>query len=461
MKDLTRGPIPRHLVEMSIPIGIGLLLQTLYYLVDLYFVAKLGDASIAGVSAAGNIWFIVLALTQVLGVSTVALMSHAVGRKDREGANHVFNQSITLAAVCAAVTLIGGFGLSGWYMDTFGADAATRDAGVSFLYAFIPGLALQYPMVVMGSALRGTGIVKPGMVVQALTVLLNAALAPVMIGGWGTGIPLGAAGAGWASTISVAAGNIVLLLYFAKLEHYVAFDRAQLAPRIETWKRMLVIGIPAGGEFLLMAVYVALIYWIIRPFGAPGQAGFGLGQRLMQSIFLPAMAVGFAAAPIAGQNYGAKLADRVHATFNASVVGCVAIMVVLILFIQLAGRAMIAGFTHDPLVIDYAFGFLSMISWNFVAVGLVFCCSSMFQALGNTWPSLISVGTRLATFAIPAFWISRQPGFQIEQIWLLSVITVWLQATVSFLLVRWQLRTRLDFSPAVRAEPATAGRAAP
>ena len=443
MKDLTRGSIPRHLVEMSVPIAVGLLVQTLYYLVDLYFVARLGDAAIAGVSAAGNLWFIVLALTQVLGVSTVALMSHAVGRKDRDEANHVFNQAITLAAVLCAITLIGGYGFAGVYMDTIGADAATSEAGMSFLYAFIPGLALQFPMVAMGSALRATGIVKPGMIVQVVTVLINAALAPVLIGGWGTGVSLGPAGAGWASTIAVVLGNVMIAVYFVKLEKYVAFDRAQLAPRLETWKRMLVIGIPAGGEYALMAVYVGLIYWIIRPFGAPAQAGFGLGSRLMQAIFLPAMAVGFAAAPIAGQNFGAKLAERVRGTFTASLVGCAGIMLVLTLLIQLIGRAMIAAFTHDAMVIDYAFGFLSMISWNFMAVGIVFCCSSMFQALGNTWPSLISVATRLGTFAIPALWISKQPGFQIEQIWLLSVATVWLQATVSFLLVRQQLRKRL------------------
>ena len=91
-------------------------------------------------------------------------------------------------------------------------------------------------------------------------------------------------------------------------------------------RHMLVIGIPAGGEFVLLAVYVALIYWIIRPFGAAAQAGFGLGSRLMQSIFLPAMAVAFAAAPIAGQNYGARLAGRVRATFKSAAVGCVGIM---------------------------------------------------------------------------------------------------------------------------------------
>jgi len=199
MKDLTQGPIPRHVLTMAVPIAAGMLLQTLYFIVDLYFVARLGDAAIAGVSAAGNVMFIVFALTQMLGVGTVALVSHAVGRKDREEANHVFNQSVSLAAVCALLTLAAGYGLAGPYMDFFGADAATSVAGVRFLDAFIPGLALQFALVVMGSGLRGTGIVKPTMVVQALTVVLNAALAPVLIAGWGTGVPLGVAGAGFAS----------------------------------------------------------------------------------------------------------------------------------------------------------------------------------------------------------------------------------------------------------------------
>jgi Na+-driven multidrug efflux pump len=161
MKDLTRGPIPRHLLALSAPIAAGMLLQTLYYFVDLYFVAKLGEAALAGVSAAGNVMFIVFALTQMLGVGTVALVSHAVGRKDREEANHVFNQSVTLAAACALVTLAGGYALAPAYMRLLGADGPTVEAGVRFLDAFIPGLALQFALVVMGSGLRGTGIVSP------------------------------------------------------------------------------------------------------------------------------------------------------------------------------------------------------------------------------------------------------------------------------------------------------------
>ncbi|MEP6634358.1 MAG: MATE family efflux transporter, partial [Luteimonas sp.] len=101
MQDMTQGSIPQHIVRMATPIAIGMLFQTAYYLIDLYFVAHLGDAAIAGVGAAGNAQFLVMALTQVLGVGTMALIAHAVGRKDLADANLVFNQSLLMAALCA------------------------------------------------------------------------------------------------------------------------------------------------------------------------------------------------------------------------------------------------------------------------------------------------------------------------------------------------------------------------
>jgi Na+-driven multidrug efflux pump len=104
MKDLTEGSIASHLVRMAVPIGIGMVFQTLYLMVDLYFVSRLGDAAIAGVSAAGNLQFLVMALTQVLGVGSGALIAHAAGRKDRDEANLIFNQSLGLAALCALIT---------------------------------------------------------------------------------------------------------------------------------------------------------------------------------------------------------------------------------------------------------------------------------------------------------------------------------------------------------------------
>src|ERR1700728_2286839 len=125
VKDLTAHSIGKHILQMALPIAAGMLFQTLYFLIDLYFVARLGDAAIAGVSAAGNIMFIVFALTEVLGVGTVALISHAVGRKDQADATRVFNQSLLLSATCAVITLVYGFVMAVPYMNTFGADGAT------------------------------------------------------------------------------------------------------------------------------------------------------------------------------------------------------------------------------------------------------------------------------------------------------------------------------------------------
>src|ERR1700733_14441780 len=122
---------------MALPIAAGMLFQTLYFLIDLYFVAHLGDAAIAGVSAAGNIMFIVMALTQVLGVGTVTLIAQAVGRKDHDDANLVFNQSLLLATLCGVLTLVAGYLAVGPYMRTLGADAATQSAGIAYLVWYL------------------------------------------------------------------------------------------------------------------------------------------------------------------------------------------------------------------------------------------------------------------------------------------------------------------------------------
>ena len=104
MQDLTEGSIPRHLVKLAAPIAIGMVFQTLYYLVDLYFVAQLGGAAIAGLSSAGTVQFLVMALTQVLGVGTMALIAQASGRKDQPDANLIFNQSLLTACSVLIVT---------------------------------------------------------------------------------------------------------------------------------------------------------------------------------------------------------------------------------------------------------------------------------------------------------------------------------------------------------------------
>ena len=454
MKDLTHGSIARLIFQMALPIMVGMLVQTLYFMVDLYFVARLGDQAIAGVGSAGNVMFIVLALTQMLGVGTVALISHAVGRKDQQDANLVFNQSLVLSAACAVLTLLLGYFFSGAYMHALSADAGTIADGLTYLRWFLPALSLQFALTVMGSALRGTGIVKPTMIVQMLTVVLNIILAPILIAGWGSGHPMGIAGAGLASLISVAGGTLLLAVYFFRLETYVGFHREQWQPQFAVWKRMLVIGLPAGGEFLLMFLMTSAIYWIIRDFGAVAQAGFGVGFRVMQAIFMPAMAIAFAASPIAGQNFGARDAARVRETLRIALIMSCAFMLLLTLLAQIQPHRLVAIFAGDPKVIEFGGTYLRMLSWNFVASGIIFTCSAMFQALGNTVPALLSSASRLLLFVLPALWLSAQPGFHVEQVWYASVVSTAVQALLSIWLMRRELHRKLAGFGAAPAGPA-------
>jgi len=425
---------------MAVPLAIGMVFQTLYYLVDLFFVAKLGDAAIAGVSSAGNLQFLVMALTQVLGVGTMALIAHASGRKDRDDAILIFNQSLGLAALCAVATLVAGYDLAHRYMETLGADQPTMAAGTTYLYWFLPGLGLQFALISMGSALRGTGIVTPTIVVQVFTVALNVLLAPILIVGWLTGLPMGVAGAGLATSISVTIGVVMMFLYFQRLERFVVFDATRMSPRWAAWKRILIIGLPPGGEFALMFAYMVVIYFVIRGFGAEAQAGFGVGSRVMQAIFLPAMAIAFAVGPVAGQNMGAGCHDRVRLTFRNAGLLLSFIMLALTLFCQLWPEVLIAVFTDEAEVVALGAEFLHIISYNFVALGIVFTCSGMFQAIGNTLPSLLAGATRIITFAVPALWFPSQSWFELRHLWYLSVVTMFMQAAFAW----WLLAREMD-----------------
>lgn len=428
---------------MSTQMAIGILVQTLYFFVDLYFVSRIGDAAVAGVTAAGNIWFVVLALTQVLNVGTVALVSHAVGAQQRERANVVFNQALAFSLALGAFVLVGVYAVAGPYMRTIGADEATVQAGVDYLYWFAPGLGLQFMMIAMFSTLRATGMVKPTMFLQMATVGINVVLAPVLIAGWGTGYAMGPAGAGLASSIAVAAGVVLSAYYFHAHEKYVEIHREQMRFQPAVIGRLVQIGLPVGLEFVLMAIVMAVIYWVIRDFGAAAQAGFGVGQGVMRIIMLPAMAVAFAAAPIAGQNFGGRKPERVRETFRWTVAVSIVFMLALTVLCQFESEWFMRIFTDELPVIAVGAEMLLISSWNFAANGVVFSCSSMFQALGNTWPTIVASAVRLVVFIVPALWLTTRPSFELRHVWYVSVATMFLQPVVSYALLRREFRLKL------------------
>ena len=152
------------------------------------------------------------------------------------------------------------------------------------------------------------------------------------------------------------------------------------------------------------------------------------------------MAVAFASAPIAGQNFGAR--SRASAR-NLQVGGAHQRGNHADADSAVSVRVALRIFTTEEAVVMVGAQMLMIASWNFCANGIIFCCSSMFQALGNTWPTIASSAIRLTIFVFPAWWLSTQPGFQLVHVWYVSLASMFIQAVISYTLLRREFARKL------------------
>ena len=443
MHDLTTGSITRHLLKTTSFMLVTMVFQTLYFLVDLYWVGRLGKEAVAAVAIAGNLTFIVLAITQMLAVGTTTVISHAIGAKDHHRAQVVFNQAQVLAAVSGAIFLTVAMAIRLPYANALSADATTAKLAADYLLWFIPAMALQFAIVAMGAALRGTGNFKPGMIVQTASVILNMVLAPLLIFGWLTQRPLGVAGAAIASLIAVIVGTVWLAMYFLPADAFLHFRRSLWKPQFTLWGQMLKVGLPAGAEFGLMAVYLFVVYTITRRFGAAAQAGFGIALRIVQAGFMPVVALGFAVAPVAGQNFGARQRARVKDAFKIAATLAAVVMIGLAIVCHFFPEQLIGVFSDDPQVAAVGAEYFKIVSWSFVASGIIFVSSSMFQALGNTIPPLISSFTRIALVTVPVILLARHDDFSLRWIWYISAASVAVQMIMNLVLLQREMHIRM------------------
>jgi putative MATE family efflux protein len=443
MQDLTTGSLAGHLLRTTTFMLVGMIFQTLYLLVDLFWVSSLGADAVAAVGISGNLSFLVLAISQVLGVGATTLVSHASGSKDHDKALFMFNQSQVLSTTAGVVFLVVAMLGREAYARGLSADGPTLEMAMQYLAWFIPAMALQFAMVAMGAALRGTGNFRVGMIVQSGTVIINIVLAPILIFGWGTGYKMGVSGAALSTLVAVVVGVGWLAWYFVDEKAYLHFRLSDWTPDFGVWWRMLKIGLPAGAEFALMGLYLVIVYAISKPFGAVAQAGFGIGFRIVQSAFLPVVALGFAVSPVAGQNFGAKQPHRVIEAFKAAA-GMAAIAMLLIgALVYFLAERLIGFFSPDAEVIRVGVEYLHIVAGSFVFSGVTFVSSSMFQAMGNTLPSLATSAVRIAVSIVPVLILSRQAGFELKTIWYISVVSVILQMVLNLALLKREFRLRL------------------
>ncbi len=440
-----------NLLRMSAFLMASMLGQALYLLADMYWVGRLGRESVAAVGLAANLMALTLALTQMMGVGTTTLISHAAGVKDQKRARLVFNQSFIMSIAGGGTLCLLGFMLRHAYCAALAASPETVRLGTIYLAWFIPALFLQFPLISMGAALRGAGVVKPTVAVLVLTVLVNLVLAPILIFGWGTGHPFGVRGAAMATFFALLMGVAGMFGYFVVREKYLAFNRSGMRPDLALWRDVFHIGLPAGAELGILGVYLIIVYGAIRHFGAAAQGGFAIGARIMQSLILPAVAVGMANAPIVGQNFSAKRPARIRESFWGACAVASVVMLLLTALCQTKATFLVSLFSKQDDVVIVAAGYLKLISLTFLATGLIFACTSVFQGLGNTRPPFLSSVIRLFVFAIPVMLL---PGrLTLRDIWLISAGSIWVQAVANLWFLRREFRVKLaPFTQEVRAE---------
>jgi len=447
MKDLTQGPVIKLLLGMTAFMLVGMGVQTLYSLVDLYWVGSLGPQAVAAVTIASNLMFVSLAVSQMLGVGTGALIAQAVGAKDHARAHFIFNQAMSIALLITVLFAALAWTAEGAYSRAFSADAETTRLVAGYLHWFVPAMALQFPMMAMSAALRGTGDLKPGTMVQVGTVVLNMVFAPILIFGWLGAPKLGVAGAGLATLIAVVVGVVGLLFYFRRPQTYLKLRAAQWSsPQAGAWGQILKIGLPSAMEFALMGGYMIFITVILRGYGATEQAAFGIGQRLLQAAMLPVLALSFASSALVGQNYGAKLGTRVRETYAATLKLGLISMLGLVVLAQLMPETLIRGFTEDAGVIAAGVRFLNIISFNLLAVSVAFACFGVLSGLGNTVPTLISTTTRFSFIVVATLLLIHYDRFEVARLWWLSVAGTVVQMLMNLAFLRRELR--LKFGPA-------------
>ena len=434
--DLTAGSIPKQLLRLSGPIAFSMIMFTLYLMADLYFVGRLGPDAVAAVSISGNAFFVILGLSFVLGIGGMALIAQAFGRKDYEEAAKVYKQSLILSILVGIASSLTGLAIAHPYIAFFGGTGQSLEWGVQYFRIFSISFFFVLILHVIGACYRGMGDTKTPMIIMVLSTILNIILDPLLIFGLLCFPRLGVRGAAIASLLSQF---IALAIYI-----YMILIRGQHLEIKRPWrldmsiiKRSLSIGLPSGLTYFLLALNMLITYRVVSIFGTPALASIGIGFRILQSIYMPVVAVTSAMAAIIGQNYGAGKQSRITTTlWTGWAISC-GIMISGTALCRFFPGILIEIFSNDKSVIHYGIIYLTIMSLGNVIVGTIMTMSAVFQGFGKTYPVLIAAVFDNVLFACLVFTLPGIFGWGIQSIWWIKLATASIEM---FLIAEWLRR---------------------
>jgi putative MATE family efflux protein len=428
---------------MSIPTALGFLGQTIYDVVDMIWIGRISGAAVAGVTIFVTVFWTVEVLNEIIGISSVSLISQSYGAKNHTRTNRIIEQTLTFKALVAVLAMVFLLIFLRPLLSFLTQDGEVLRHALDYGFIRLFFLPVMFSSYTVNTSLRCIGDAKSPMMIMLFASILNAVLDPVFIferipGTSLPGLNLGVFGAGLATVISISVAFALgfYLLYSGKRGLKISL-RGLLKLDWSIDYKLLTIGLPTGFEMLTQKVSWYIAMKIIATFGTVAVATIGIGNRFTSLLVMPLIGMYVGNTAIVGQNLGANQIDTARKTVKASIV-------VGVLFIGIAGgfsllfpELIMRMFINDPAVIGSG---ISMI--RFIAPGTVFLVvfygfASAFGGAGYMKPFITSSVISRCCVLIPLLLVFILAlKYPIETIWLTMVLTDAVSAVVMLLAYR-------------------------
>jgi putative MATE family efflux protein len=443
-QDFTQGSLGRAVLLLAVPMILEMSMESIFGVLDVFFVGRLGPAAVAAVGLTESMLIIVFAIAMGLSLSTTAMVARRIGEKDPEAASQTAVQAILLGLLVAIPSGIVGIVYARELLGFMGAPADVAREGAVYTAWILGGNATILLLFLINAIFRGAGDASLAMRSLALANLVNVVLDPCLIFGLGPFPELGLAGAAIGTTVGRAVGVLYQIRAIAKGPRIVV-ERRHLRVQWDVMGRLLRVS--AGGilQFLIATgSWLGLVY-ILTPFGAGALAGYTIAVRIVVVAILPAWGLGNAAATLVGQNLGAQKPDRAErSVWLAGFYNMVFLGLVMVVFVFFA-EPLIGLFTPDPGVKAVGASCLRIFSYGYMVYAWGMVMVQAFNGAGDTttptWINLVCYWM----FQIPlAFVLARTLGFGVEGVfWAVPIAELFIAAAGVLVFRRGAWKTRM------------------
>ncbi|TBR35942.1 MULTISPECIES: MATE family efflux transporter [Dyella] len=418
---LTEGPIARTLLMFALPILGSTVLQSLNASVNAMWIGHfLGESALTAISNASLIVF--LLITAVFGVSMAStiLIGQSLGARNMLEAKRVVGTGVSFFVVMSVLVSVFGYFATPAMLRALGTPADALPYAVPYLHMIFVAMPTIYFYNFLMMTLRGAGDSRTPFLFMGLSVLLDIALNPLFIFGWGPVPAMGTAGSAVATLIAQSVALIALLSTLYGRKHFLRLTRAELGflkPDPVILRALIFKGLPMGLQMLVISSSSMLMMRLVNSYGSQTVAAYGAATQLWTYVQMPAMAIGAAVSSMAAQNVGAQLWDRVNRIARIGVGYNFLLSGLLIGIIYIFNRAALNLFLPGDGEALALAAHLNMIAvWSFLFFGVTFVLFGVVRSTGAVWPPLI-VLTISMWLIRPPFAVTLMPSIGAEAIW--------------------------------------------